>query len=772
VSPRLLLAVLLTLTAGRLHAVPVPVLATGIDSPLSLPFSTFTNVAMMADGRIAFLGSATGTFRRTDAGIADVISAGDILPGGSKVAGVSPPALGPGDCVAVRAFLSGGGSRILRRCGDAIDTVAATGDPAPGGGTFAEFTGGVAYGAQGQIAFMAILDDGSSGIFRQAGGVGTSVARTGGAPAAGLVFTALRLIGVTADGRVGYRASVSDGPDGLFLSDRVQPVAQVGEASPAGGTFRSLTGASMNDAGTFAFRADGSDGSAGVFRAVATGAVPIETILREGDDVGGGATVTTLPSSLIPSINSTGAIAFRASLSGSTGGSGIFVAAPGSALQQIVSAREQSGTGGKLVRLRDPSIADDGSVIVPASQTGIGPSLFVYRAGAITSLATIGESTDIDTGLERFRFIQASVRDVAERAVFAGSRDGVFIVDSGGAVETVAFIGGPTPLGGTYAGFDPPAADAPGVVAFGADIQGSGIASRGIISKSSRGIQAIARGSERLGKNKIVDFFVSTLDALARPDVGPKGEIVFEATLQGHTPRGLLYRRGGKPQLVVRAKKTAPGGGAFDSFGTPAILRGKRMAFVAQVGSDENRKPKMFLDLGSRMRVLASQGSGAPGRLAGRFQAFDPPDANDSLVAFRATLDQASREGLYLASRRAIGLLVGSQDPAPGGGTFRSFSSLSLGGSQAVFLARLVGSPSSAALYRVSAASVPAPDAAPPAVERLGAPGDPSPLGGRIDQCTAVESNRSDAVAVVVDLVGASARTALVLVDAASTVVP
>jgi hypothetical protein len=65
--------------------------------------------------------------------------------------------------------------------------------------------------------------------------------------------------------------------------------------------------------------------------------------------------------------------------------------------------------------------------------------------------------------------------------------------------------------------------------------------------------------------------------------------VVFEATLQGKTPRGLLYTRGGKPQLVVRANKAAPGGGTFDTFGTPTILRGKRMAFVAQAAPTRTR---------------------------------------------------------------------------------------------------------------------------------------------------------------------------------------
>ena len=494
------------------------VLTTGAASPLGLPFSGFTNVAMMADGRVAFLGSSVGTFRRTDAGVVDVVSAGDTLPDGSQVAGVSPPALGPGDCVALRAFLIGGGSRILRRCGDVVDTVVATGQPAPGGGIFAEFTAGVAYGVQGQIAFTAILDDGNTGLFLQAGSAGTSIARTGG--------VAERTGSCTP--RCACWASRPTAASATVPASRAPPTGSSSPGAsrrwcrsarrvPRGGTFRTVTGASMSDGGTFTFRADGSDGNAGVFRAFSTGAVPIETVAREGDDVGAGITIKSLPSSTVPSINATGAIAFRATLSGATGGSGIFVATPGSTLQQIVSAREQSDTGGKLVRLRDPAIADDGSVVVPASQTGTGPSLFVYRAGAITSLATIGETTDIDTGLERFRFSTPNVRDAAERAVFAGSRDGLFVADSAGGLETVAFVGGPTPLGGTYAGFDPPAADAAGIVAFGADIGGSGIASRGLIMKDSRGVRAVARGSERVAGRQQAGRLLRELPRRAHP---------------------------------------------------------------------------------------------------------------------------------------------------------------------------------------------------------------------------------------------------------------
>ncbi len=743
-------------------------------SPLGLPFSNFTNVSVMADGRVAFLGSSTGTFRRANDQIVDVVSAGDILADGATVAGVGAPALGPGDCVAVRAFMVGGGSRILRRCQAVTEAVVTTGSPAPDGGIFAEFVIGVAYGAGGQIAFTAILDDGSTGLFRDVAGVRTTIARTGGAPTAGLVFTALRVIGVTADGRVGFRASVASGRDGLFLGggDRLQRVVEVGEATPVGGTFRSVSNASLNDAGTFAFRGDLSDGTGGVFRVDTSGPLPVaHAVVREGDPVGDDVTVRSLPSSLTPSINAGGSIAFRATLAGGESGSAIFVAAADGSLARILGARDPSAAG-LLVRLRDPVLADDGSLVLPASVTGRGPSLYVYRAGAVSDLALIGTPTDIDTGLERFRFSQASVRGAAEQAVFTGSRDGIFVASRAGALETVAFVGGPTPLGGTFAGFDPPAADAPGVVVFGAEIRGSGKASRAIIARMGTRLRVAAQSSQPVKGGRLVDFFSGTLDPLTRAGVGPHGEIAFEATLQGgKVPRALMFRHGGRPQPMVKARKPAPGGGTFDSFGTPAVLKGRQMAFVGQIESGADQRDKLYLYRNGKARALAAQGSGAPGRIGGRFDAIQPPDANAKLIVFRATLDQAGREGVFLASRRALGLLVGTGDAAPGG-AFRAFVSPSIGGSTAVFLGRLIGVPASPGLYRVQAGAVPAADAPAPAVETIGMPGGPSPLGGTIAEFGAFDLSRNDQLSVVADLVGASARSVLLLIDPGSPLVP
>jgi hypothetical protein len=89
-----------------------------------------------------------------------------------------------------------------------------------------------------------------------------------------------------------------------------------------------------------------------------------------------------------------------------------------------------------------------------------------------------------------------------------------------------------------------------------------------------------------------------------------------------------------------------------------------------------------------------------------------------------------------------------------------------------VFLGRLIGAPAPLGLYRVRADAVPAAAATAPPVDALGVPGGVSPLGGTVAEFGSFDLNRVDQLAVVVDLVGASARSTLLLVDAGSALVP
>ncbi len=131
---RSILLLILLAVGGPAGAAAVPLAMSGMPSPLGLPLSTLGGVSLMEDGSAAFLAASTGAFRRAGDALVRILAAGDQLADGRTVAGVSAPALGPGGCVAVRAFLVDGGSRILRRCGAATDVVASTGEAAPGGG--------------------------------------------------------------------------------------------------------------------------------------------------------------------------------------------------------------------------------------------------------------------------------------------------------------------------------------------------------------------------------------------------------------------------------------------------------------------------------------------------------------------------------------------------------------------------------------------------------------------------------------------------------------
>ncbi len=756
-------------------AAPTVRVVTGDPSPLGLPFSTFSGLALAGDGRVAFVGASTGAFRRDGSNLVHVVAAGDVLGDGRQVAGTGNPALGPGGCVAVRAFLVGGGSRLLRRCGTQVDTLVETGAAAPGGGVIADLLAGVAYGPGGEVAFLALLDDGGAAIVRAVGTTLTRIVRTGDTAPSGGVFVSLRIVGVSTGGVVGFRGSVTGGRDGLFTGAGEQgavvlrPIVVVGDASFAGGgTFTQLTGATVNDAGVWAFRGVVSAGRrGGVFRADATGPVIFGAgIALEDDPVAGsaGVVIRQLPSSLAPSINAGGAVAFRASLGGAETGSAIFVAPLAAPPARILSTRDPTAVGA-LVRFRDPVMADDGSILIAASITGSGPGLFVYRAGVVSSLARMGDVTDLDDGLERFRFFAPSTRDTAEHAVFTGSREGVFAVGVAGNIQTVAALGGPTPVGGTYAAFDPPSFEA-GVVAFAAEVQ-NGRASRALISVPGGGaIRVVAATTGKVpGGGRFVDFFASTIDSLARSDVGPRGEVVFEATVQGsRTPRGLFMRSGNKRvRVLAGANKRAPGGGTFDTFGTPALLAGSRIAFVAEVdGKSGVRAPALFARVARGLKRVAAAGEPAPGRMPGHFDDFDPPDASRTLVACRATLAEAGREGIFVQGKRGFGLLVGTGDPATPGATFRSFGRPIVSDTGVAFLGRLAGDTAPPTLFRTDTTEVPRGDAAAPPVSVVMGPGTPSPLGGTVSEITSVDGNRSGGLAVVVDLVDASARTAII----------
>jgi hypothetical protein len=231
-------------------AAPLTVVTAGDASALGLPFSRFSDPAIDDHGQVAFVASSAAAFARSASGLVHRIGAGDVVAG-HVIAGVGAPALGPNGCIVVRAGFAAGGAGILRQCTGAAEVVAETGASA-GGQSFVGFANEVAVGAGGRIAFTAVLDDRSSGLFvSDAPGIFTEVIRTGTPSPAGGTFSSLRALGVSRSGGVGFRGLTSDGPDGLFVWDgaTVSKLVVAGDASPAGGAFTSLGLGTINDGG-------------------------------------------------------------------------------------------------------------------------------------------------------------------------------------------------------------------------------------------------------------------------------------------------------------------------------------------------------------------------------------------------------------------------------------------------------------------------------------------------------------------------------------------
>ena len=306
----------------------------------------------------------------------------------------------------------------------------------------------------------------------------------------------------------------------------------------------------------------------------------------------------------MPAINAGGTIAFRGVVADGRFSSGIFLAPPEGGVEKVVGVGETTGAG-RLAQLRDPVLADDDGVIVPASLIGGPPGLFrVTRARTVAELALLDEATDLGGG---FRFIEPSVRDNAEGAIFLGLREGIFVASGPGQVSLVAMLGEPTPLGGRYQQFDPPAAGAGGRIVFAAAVLGPGFRRALFLAGPAGAVPLLKTGDGAPGGGSIRDFFVGVLDAAARVSVGPGG-FAFQAELaRTSSATGLFLRLGRRRLAVARADEHAPGGGRYSSFGTPAHLGGRRAAFVARLtGTASNLG--VFLKSGRRTRALARAG--------------------------------------------------------------------------------------------------------------------------------------------------------------------
>ena len=755
---------MLALALPRADAAQLEVIAaSGQVSPGGPIVSSIGEVSAGPGGEVGYLATTTGIFRRRANVIEHVLAAGQGVPDGT-IASVGAPALDEEECVLAVVVLVGGDERLYRRCDDTSETLLAVGDLV-GGAAVASLDLNRPQAAGDHVAVLVTLAGGTGAIVRISPGGTAPVARVGDPSPGGGTFTTLQPAGVARSGMVGFRAFVSNGRDGVFRSDGqvVSKLLTAGDAS-AFGQVESVDGAAQNAIDVWALLLRLEDGRRGIFRLDATALLPfVQAVAIQGDEMPGqaGATLQSFPSSLVPSVSLAGHVAFRAALGGTASGSAVFVAAPNGDPTILFTTRDETAVG-LITRLRDPRVADDGSVAVTAMPPRTGLGIFLHAGGQMRVLAGFGEGTALVPFDRRYRFLAPAVRGHAGDAVFLGHYDELRRRTPDGGSAVIAVVGAPSPLGGQFAELGPASFDERGAAVFRAEVSG-GSSGQGIFTAAAAGaaVGVVSVGERAPKGGRFRELPPNGAAAGGDVSMGTRRWGAFRAGLEATKADGGLFRlRGRKKRALERAGGKAPGGGRLVSFGMPALVTPKRYAFAAEV-ADGTQRAALLARRGRKRLELAREGLDTGTRLERRWEGFETPDATGGAIAFRATLNPGSDEGVFLSDWRRTGLLVATGD-AVGSDVARTFGRPILTPTGVVVRATMASGRT--LLLRSAVTEPPQPDAPVVSFAPLLATGGPSPLGGRIVALGAIRALPDGSIVLDAQLEGASGRFAVLRV--------
>jgi hypothetical protein len=349
-------------------------------------------------------------------------------------------------------FVDAGAGPVLRiRNGDA--------PPAPIPGSYLAFGSVVRLDGSDRVAASAVVNTGGgslSGLFLDTAGSDSSLAVAGDpAPSppgdsldVGLADTSF--FGLNAAGDLAFRSAVTGGSasSGIFVRSAggvVSLVSQQGDLVGAGpDAFASFEHPALNDAGQVVFGATlgGGSASAGLFLDSGSGPVALALDGDAAPDSGGAAFVDFL----VPSLNTSGQVAFLSNLAGGAATGGAFTASPGLAAV-VVENQAVPGAGPVSTVASLPDIASDGRVALSLGFASGPLNAGVYQVlgGAFDAVVVDGETAPDAGGALFESFGWLSSNDAGQVAFVATLDDG----------RTGAFLATPTvpqvpalPLGG------------------------------------------------------------------------------------------------------------------------------------------------------------------------------------------------------------------------------------------------------------------------------------------------------------------------------------
>ncbi len=450
--------------------------------------------------------------------------------------------------------------------GGAGDPPTACGDPTPLGGTFGGFFSGTpfapAVNEAGDVLFLAEVDGGSSprGLFlhRASTGALESVAAVGTPSPAGGTFAMVGPGALNAGREVVFLASGSTaGPSDVFLwrNGVLSVVARVGDPAPGGGSYQFLGSESLGFV----------DG-------------------------------TTIPTGPVPDINDQGVIVFRAVTTGALGRGFVRTdSGPSPVASFIVTDGEATPAGGTFLDFGAATVNESGEFAFFAD---FKPTPMTFSAGWFA-----GSAGNWRTGLAFFDPVGAGecfglafsrnpmtpLDDQGNLLIWTDVRlpggamqEHLVLRARDGALSIVSKKGDPTPIGGTYNGFDAwPSLDRHGRGAIGAFTPGAGGGAVSahfvfelcpVASSSARNGQGVNPACFAAPPPVLGATWDATVDASAHPGAGPTAIVGFTRPLFGRLlPFGELLVDPASTRLFLSA--AASGGGvAVHSHAIPDAL--------------------------------------------------------------------------------------------------------------------------------------------------------------------------------------------------------
>jgi hypothetical protein len=299
--------------------------------------------------------------------------------------------------------------------------IAASGEPAPAGGTYGNFLNTISLNTRGQVAFDVRLGGPSAtGVFVSNGTTTSTIALGGNPDPAAGNFVFVSAPSLTTSGDV-----IFNGSTGIFRGNGTTnvPLVQDGDPAPGGGNLIiGGTGFAANSRGLIAFGTFVNGGAAteGMFR---NDGFNTTAIALDGTPAPTGGTFLFFSA---PAIDELGRVAFFAGTAGGSADFGIY-RGDGENINTIFAANQPAPGGRTFIDFSDPIMNKHGELLV-LSQLDNGSGLFFHDGRDAVAIALSGDGAPTGGTYTSF-FGPLTLNDrgqTAFEAKLSGGTSGIF----------------------------------------------------------------------------------------------------------------------------------------------------------------------------------------------------------------------------------------------------------------------------------------------------------------------------------------------------------